>query len=66
MYRTVDFHIKSPAQVSRQIQLAAASGFPVRRVFIADGDALILPTARLLAILQELRAAFPPLPRVAA
>jgi radical SAM superfamily enzyme YgiQ (UPF0313 family) len=63
MYRTVKFHLKKPEEVSRQIQ--AAAGLPVRRVFLADGDALILPTERLLAILSELRAAFPKLQRVA-
>jgi radical SAM superfamily enzyme YgiQ (UPF0313 family) len=36
----------------------------VRRVFLADGDALILRTARLLEILADLRAAFPNLQRV--
>jgi len=36
----------------------------VRRVFLADGDALILRTARLLEILADLRAAFPDLQRV--
>ncbi len=66
MYRTVDFHIKSPEDVSAQIKAAQASGWPVRRVFLSDGDALILNTERLLAILAELYAAFPRLQRVSA
>ena len=35
----------------------------VRRVFLADGDALILRTTRLLEILEDLRARFPNLQR---
>ena len=64
MYRTVRFHIKEPADVSRQIRCAAKS--PVRRVFLADGDALILPTPRLLEILREIRDSLPKLQRVSA
>ena len=36
----------------------------VRRVFLADGDALVLPTERLLRILETLRKYFPNLTRV--
>ncbi len=35
-----------------------------RRVFLADGDALVLPTKRLLKILTELQESFPHLERV--
>lgn len=66
MYRSVKFHIKAAKDVSAQIEAAAATGYPVKRVFLSDGDALILPTKRLLAILSELKAAFPKLQRVSA
>jgi radical SAM superfamily enzyme YgiQ (UPF0313 family) len=36
----------------------------VRRVFLADGNALVLPTERLLEIISYLREAFPSLQRV--
>lgn len=36
----------------------------MRRVFLADGDAFVLDTDRLLAILAELHRAFPLLERV--
>jgi radical SAM superfamily enzyme YgiQ (UPF0313 family) len=59
--------VKTPADVSRQIRLAAqAVGHTVRRVFLADGDALILPAERLAALLDELYGAFPRLQRVSA
>lgn len=39
-------------------------GGEVRRVFLADGDALVLPTRRLLAILAAIRAHLPAVHRV--
>lgn len=43
---------------------ASAFGGQVSRVFLADGDAMVLPTRRLLAILAELKSTFPALRRV--
>lgn len=66
MYRGVSFQILSDEEISRQIALAVHYGKEsVRRVFLADGDALVLPTAKLLKILQALRENFPKLQRVA-
>ena len=66
MYRGVPFQILKDEEISRQIALAAYYGKDkVRRVFLADGDALVLPTAKLLKILQALREQFPKLQRVA-
>ncbi|MBQ9762872.1 MAG: radical SAM protein [Phascolarctobacterium sp.] len=65
MYRGVPFQILKDEEISRQIALAAHFGkHRVRRVFLADGDALVLPTAKLLKILQVLRETFPKLQRV--
>ena len=65
MYRGVPFQILKDEEISRQIALAAHFGKDrVRRVFLADGDALVLPTAKLLKILQVLRDTFPKLQRV--
>ena len=66
MYRGVPFQILKDEEISRQIAMAAYYGKDkVRRVFLADGDALVLPTAKLLKILQALREQFPKLQRVA-
>lgn len=66
MYRGVPFQLLPDEEISRQIALAAYYGRErVRRVFLADGDALVLPTAKLLKILQVLREQFPKLQRVA-
>lgn len=42
----------------------ALYGSQVRRVFLADGDALVLPTRRLLAILEAIRQHMPAVHRV--
>jgi coproporphyrinogen III oxidase-like Fe-S oxidoreductase len=50
--------------VFADIRQAAADWPDAHRVFLADGDALALPTEHLLAILRELAAALPRLARV--
>jgi coproporphyrinogen III oxidase-like Fe-S oxidoreductase len=50
--------------VFADIRQAAADSPDAHRVFLADGDALALPTEHLLAILRELAAALPRLTRV--
>ncbi len=65
MYRGVPFQILTDDEISRQIALAAHYGKDkVRRVFLADGDAMVLPTSKLLKILQALKDTFPKLQRV--
>ena len=66
MYKSVRFHIKTPEEILAQIKAAASMGIPVRRIFLSDGDALVLPTKTLLDILQQLRDTFPKLQRVSA
>lgn len=67
MYRGVPFQVLTEEEIGRQIEAAAAQGRnSVRRVFLADGDALVLSTPRLLKILDALYKNFPKLQRVAA
>lgn len=66
MYRGVKFEKLSDEQIMRQIAMAySVDKEGVRRVFLADGDALVLPTDKLLKILETLRTYFPNLERVA-
>lgn len=58
------FRARKPEDVRADIASAARSLGGVRRVFLADGDAMVLPTRRLLEILSDLKAAFPDLQRV--
>lgn len=65
MYRGVKFEKLSDDQIIRQIAMAYSTDAEgVRRVFLADGDALVLPTERLLNILAVLKKYFPNLERV--
>lgn len=64
MYRDVQFRIRSLEEIEAQIQHAAYWSPTVRRVFLADGNALVLPTERLLTIIAKLRENFPKLSRV--
>lgn len=62
----VPFQLVPDEEIDRQIALARQYGGPhVRRVFLADGDALVLSTDKLLKILHKLKATFPNLERVA-
>ncbi len=64
MYRDVRFRVRSMEEIKLQIERAAHYGNYIRRVFLADGDALILPTERLLEVLAELQEKLPKLQRV--
>jgi len=61
MYQEKRFRPRSRDDLRTDMALAAAyyGAGSVRRVFLADGDALILRTARLLEILADLREHFP-------
>jgi radical SAM superfamily enzyme YgiQ (UPF0313 family) len=59
------FRARDEAEVIESIRRSGAQlGDRVRRVFLADGDALVLPTQRLLAILAAIRAHMPAVERV--
>jgi radical SAM superfamily enzyme YgiQ (UPF0313 family) len=58
------FRPKAQADIERELQTAAAQGWPIRRVFLADGDAMTLSFRRLLAIMQAIRHYLPTVQRV--
>ena len=64
MYREKRYTQRSLEDISQDIHKAAKQWPDTHRVFLADGDALSLPTASLSAILQELHTALPYLTRV--
>lgn len=60
------FRARAEAEVLDSIRLCGERyGTQVRRVFLADGDALVLPTRRLLAALEAIRREMPGVRRVA-
>jgi coproporphyrinogen III oxidase-like Fe-S oxidoreductase len=64
MYRSKQYTERPLDDVFADIRNAAANWPDAHRVFLADGDALALPTEHLLAILRELTDALPRLTRV--
>jgi radical SAM superfamily enzyme YgiQ (UPF0313 family) len=63
-YRGERFKIKSDAIIMADIAFAATHCRRQRRVFLCDGDALIIPQKRLLSILTEIRRQLPWVTRV--
>lgn len=65
MYATKDFRARSEDEVLDTVRRCGERfGNEVRRVFLADGDALMLPTRRLLAALEAIRRHLPGVRRV--
>jgi radical SAM superfamily enzyme YgiQ (UPF0313 family) len=59
------FRARDESEVLESIQRSGERfGSEVRRVFLADGDALVLPTRRLLAVLDAIRQHLPAVRRV--
>ncbi|WP_094603974.1 hypothetical protein SPSIL_043990 [Sporomusa silvacetica DSM 10669] len=64
MYRSVDFRVRPWEEVLAQIEAAKPYAQHIRRIFLADGNAMVLATDKLLAILHVLQQSFPRLQRV--
>ena len=64
MYRDKRFHIRPMADILEDIRMAKAYYGDVRRVFLCDGDAIIMPTRDLITILDTLYDTFPSLEKV--
>jgi radical SAM superfamily enzyme YgiQ (UPF0313 family) len=64
MYRRKEFRLRELTEVLEDVSLAGALRPETQRVFVADGDALVMPTGRWLTILEALHEAFPKLRRV--
>lgn len=65
MYRSVDFRLRRMSEIMDQVNAAKKYGEFIRRIFLADGNALVLETTQLLEILGILKTTFPKLRRVA-
>ena len=67
MYKGKEFRIHSPAEIAAHLgDLAAVYGPDQSRVFLADGDALVMETEAFLAAMAQVRSAFPMARRFAA
>lgn len=66
MYKTKSYRARPLSDIFADIDQAAKVWPEAHRVFLADGDALVLPTDDLLAICDKLQKTFPNLQRVSA
>ena len=66
MYKSKRYVARPVEEVKREVGALARAYPEARRVFLADGDALSLPTGQLLELLAYLKTAFPRLGRVSA
>ncbi|MBF0485140.1 MAG: radical SAM protein [Candidatus Omnitrophica bacterium] len=63
-YKNKPFRAKDPKEIKEDINRFAARHPDTRRVFLMDGDALVLSNNKLVPILEALQQAFPGLSRV--
>ncbi len=64
MYKEDHFSIRPQADILRDLQEMARPYHGIRKLFLADGDALVVPTDRLLAIIHQAYALYPFLEQV--
>jgi radical SAM superfamily enzyme YgiQ (UPF0313 family) len=64
MYKAKRFRVRPVGEIRDEIRQAKAVRPGTRKIFLADGDALVLDTGHLLEILDLLNASFPELSRV--
>jgi radical SAM superfamily enzyme YgiQ (UPF0313 family) len=65
MYREKRFRVRDPAETLADLEAAARRfGDRVEKLFVADGDALVMPTEVWLPLLDRARSLFPRLRRV--
>ena len=64
MYKDKQFHIRQLEDILADLRECRAYYRRVKRIFLADGDALCLSNAKLLAILEAIRQLYPECERV--
>ena len=64
MYKTKSYEVRKLEDVYRDINAVAKAYPDTHKIFLADGDALAVPSKHLLTILKQLQNSFPKLRRV--
>jgi len=63
-YKNKPFQVKDSKEITADIKKQAMWSKDTRRVFLIDGDALVLNNNKLIPILEEVEVAFPKLTRI--
>lgn len=66
MYKASKFRIRPMEEIEGIIERGAYAMPFIRRIFLADGDALVLPTDKLITIMKKCYEKFPNLNRIGA
>lgn len=66
MYSTKKFRVRNEEDIFKEIDKLAAAGYDSRKIFLADGDAMVLSTNKLLRILDKINKTFPKMQRISA
>ncbi len=66
MYTSKSFKLKPESELFKEIESLVAYSSNVRKVFIADGNAMVLSYDRLMRIIDKLNSTFPKLSRISA
>ncbi|WP_040191460.1 radical SAM protein [Clostridium culturomicium] len=64
MYKDKKFRMRNIDEVFEDLRSARARYSYIEKIFLADGDALIIPTNRLILILDEINSLFPECKRI--
>ena len=64
MYKEKKFRIRNTREVIGDLNIARATYRRVERIFLADGDAMMIPMPRLMEIVQHIKKTFPECQRV--
>jgi len=64
MYKSKQFEIRNIDEIFREIENIAERNNSIRKVFLADGNAMMLSTSHLLKILNQIKSKLPKLLRV--
>jgi radical SAM superfamily enzyme YgiQ (UPF0313 family) len=63
-FKDKKFRLRTLEEVREDVEEAKAYARYIRKVFIADGDALVIPQKRLIPIIELIKDAFPKLERI--
>ncbi|MBT4337170.1 MAG: B12-binding domain-containing radical SAM protein [Bacteroidetes bacterium] len=66
MYKAKKFRIRTEEEIEEEIEFLATYDTDVRRVFFADGNAMVLSADKLLRIIDKIHANFPKVHRISA
>lgn len=64
MYASKSFKIKPLSEIRSEVEAVASSNYKFNKVFLADGDAMVLSSDKLIKILNEININFPKVRRI--